>query len=104
MELRLRPGPTTPFPTAATTSVTATEPNGATGKDPLCGSSKATYRVMDLDGDGSPDLLVHADVGWKVLRFQAATASSPAKVSWQPVPFPDTALPPHSAALSSPAF
>ena len=99
IELRLRPSPTKVFPSIATTSLTA-NPAVGSGKDPLCGSSKATYRVMDLDGDGSPDLLVRGEDGWKALRFQAATPSSAAKISWQPVALVDTGTSPSGDGLA----
>jgi choice-of-anchor A domain-containing protein/RHS repeat-associated protein len=54
----------------------------------LCGQPRPTYQTFDVDGDGTPDLLVRGLHGWVVLRYDPV--SNPSSVlSWQPVTFSD---------------
>ena len=54
----------------------------------LCGQASPTYNTFDVDGDGTPDLLVRGQTGWVVLRYVKAEGAS-ATLSWQPVTFSD---------------
>jgi RHS repeat-associated protein len=55
---------------------------------PFCDQYIPTYKMMDVDGDGAPDLLVWDLTGWFVLKFNAPLGGSPS-LSFQPVQFID---------------
>ena len=54
----------------------------------LCDRFHPTYNSMDVDGDGTPDLLVYGEGGWHVLRLSYPAGK--ATLSWQAVPMPVT--------------
>jgi len=60
----------------------------------LCGWSTPTYNSVDLDGDGTPDLLVKGADGWRVLRLEypggVAIPGVKPTLRWQAVPMPVT--------------
>jgi len=49
----------------------------------FCRSSRPTHNIIDIDGDGTPDLLLRDEDGWKVLRY--SRISGVEKLEWQPV-------------------
>ena len=69
------------------TSPTSTSP-GPFQPMPFCDQYFPTYKMMDVDGDGAPDLLVRDNGGWFVLKFNAPLDGNPS-LSFQPVRFID---------------
>ncbi len=91
VEVRLRLSPTQAFATTPIALTTPPPPGGGKGLDPLCGSTSSIYRTLDFDGDGSPDLMVRASNGWKILRYKPVPGATTNPLSWQPVNFDDIA-------------
>ncbi|HKO47649.1 MAG TPA: FG-GAP-like repeat-containing protein, partial [Polyangiaceae bacterium] len=95
VELRLRLAPPAAFETVPISLATLIPPPPQ-GHNPgtpratqrLCGHSRPTYNSMDLDGDGTPDLLVYGEGGWHALRLSYPAGK--ATLSWQAVPMPVT--------------
>ncbi|MEO8904554.1 MAG: RHS repeat-associated core domain-containing protein [Polyangiaceae bacterium] len=55
---------------------------------PLCSQAKPTYNSVDVDGDGTPDLLARGPDGWQALRFTVLNGVP--TLYWQAVAMPDT--------------
>jgi RHS repeat-associated protein len=91
VRLRLPPpasSPLPPFNQGFAPPISPPLPANAPLSQPFCGSgSRPTFiDVLDIDGDGAPDLLVRG-VGWVVLRYSQAPGAP--VLSWQPVSFED---------------
>ncbi len=54
----------------------------------LCDNPKSTHHTFDVDGDGTPDLLVRGQDGWVILRYALSDTGQPL-LSFDPVTFPD---------------
>ncbi len=51
---------------------------------PLCQQgTRLTHMILDIDGDGTPNLLVRADEGWLHLHYDSGV------ITWRPVGFRD---------------
>ena len=96
LELRRRLAPPLNFD-AAISIATPPAPPPAAGPHPppppprtlmtLCGHANPTYNSFDVDGDGTPDLLVRGSDGWLALRFSLQSGAP--TLYWQPVALPD---------------
>lgn len=93
LEVRLRLGPTLGFAELPITKVypPATQEqlqtrDGQRGQT-FCGETRPTHTILDVDGDGAPELLVHDRTGWKALRYEVTNGVS--VIDWAPVEFPD---------------
>ena len=101
VELRRRLTPPLPFETTPISLATLVPTPPQDGSPPtpralqtLCGWARPTYNSVDLDGDGTPDLLAMGVDGWRVLRLSypggvRAPGIKP-ELSWQPVAMPNT--------------
>jgi RHS repeat-associated protein len=54
---------------------------------PFCETSRPTYNIIDVDGDGVADLLFRSSSGWKVLRY---TPGGAPPLTFETVAFTDT--------------
>jgi RHS repeat-associated protein len=75
--LRLTSGSFPPLPPPLDTSVPM----------PLCSQSRPTHQIVDVDGDGTSELLARGGDGWKVLRYLPGSSDGP--LAWEPVAFED---------------
>jgi hypothetical protein len=57
-------------------------------KGRLCGYWTPTYRVVDLDGDGTPNLVVSGEDNWWSLRYSRTAVGLPS-LEWEAVDLPD---------------
>jgi RHS repeat-associated protein len=64
---------------------------------PLCAVTRPTYKILDLEGDGTQDLLVHGPDGWVALQYDPSNAGGP--LSWRSVAFPDVGHSPYGGGL-----
>jgi RHS repeat-associated protein len=84
-------------PITLTTVESPAPPHGGPFRPRLafCGNPSPTHRVVDIDGDGKPDLLVRGDDGWAVLRYSVLkpcpdpVGSECPQLAFEPVQFPD---------------
>ncbi len=51
---------------------------------PLCDESRPTHNILDLDGDGTSELVAHGKAGWMALRYRPGSSSP---LAWEPVAF-----------------
>jgi RHS repeat-associated protein len=86
LEFRRRISPTEGFasePVAIQTDV----PLGTTPRDwmKFCDTRPPRYNIFDIDGDGTPELVVHHGLGWYALRYSRTAMGE--TLSWQPLVF-----------------
>jgi RHS repeat-associated protein len=85
LELRRRNAPGSSSAFAAPVTVSAP----SSSDDPFCGSAGPARATVDIDGDGTPDLIVRSDRGWKVLRYSLGSLVAPPNLEWKDVEFQD---------------
>ncbi len=114
LEVRRRLGPDQGFAEVPLQIVGTTHtlplPVGQIQEDlPFCSSGTPSYKILDVDGDGAPELMAHliprpdialftgAKPGWHVLRFTRAGGSP--RLAWETIDFPDSGNSPYGEGM-----
>ena len=64
---------------------------------PFCGDPSPTYQTIDIDGDGTPDLLFRGPKGGMVLRYSPLNVQN--QLSFEPVKFTDVGSSPYGGSV-----
>ncbi len=65
---------------------------------PFC-TNEASHNFVDIDGDGTQELLVGSDQGWSALRYRLTAFGQP-RLEFEPVGFPDMSYSQYGQGLS----